>query len=639
MSGQEQTRAEEIVRALASASAAVRLYPPTSDIPAQTIERVVRVSEAVTVASRGPVRFVIEPKAFRLGDQLIGEGQSQVAGLAETLYAHQIGQLIVAPGLTTEEANAFVRCVGSDPSAVREEGGLRAVIVKAGVSHLAVIEMTLRTATEEGLAGLDLTSAPLDAIGPAVVRAAAAWARSASAGEGRDEVAEVVGGLESAARELASERVAQALLQLDEQTRAAVLAAAVRPDASGKPMEGALAVIAGMRPATLARLMTLAATRTGSDPSSIMGKLELGPDAMRALQLLLRPSPKTEDESGVPGQVDAPALAHEAIAESDEDEAAMATTLLTRDPSREAVRALATTLCLVDRGATPEAVDAIGDALPGALAAGAYSLIRTALAQIATLADRADLEDAVGRARRALTQPQPLVDGLLTLDGADQARDAAAVLSVAGVPGAEAAVRAWIDAPEPRRRYIEVAGRAMPEQFIAAAGRAIRDAEPSTACDLVSLLGRLGDRRAVSVLSPALDHYSPDVRAAAIASLALVDTDDAWAAIGSTLTHPEEATALAALAVIRASGRRRAVPAMLAVLQLRTPGTRNQALKREIIEDVRRMNAAEAIPVLKQIASRRMALRRGPRELRDAARRAVADLLAAQQADGEKVES
>jgi hypothetical protein len=94
---------------------------------------------------------------------------------------------------------------------------------------------------------------------------------------------------------------------------------------------------------------------------------------------------------------------------------------------------------------------------------------------------------------------------------------------------------------------------------------------------------------------------------------------------------------MAALAAIRQAGRRRAVPAMLAVLQLHSGGTRNHELKVEIIEDVRRMGATESLPVLKKIASRRLAFGRKVRELRDLAKVAVADLQAAQKAEGEKV--
>jgi HEAT repeat protein len=637
MSGQVDTRAEEVVRALAAAAAAVRLYPPTSEIPAQTLARFVGVAEAATSAAKGPIRFVVEPKNFKLGDQIVAEGQAQVSGLAELLYSHQAGQLIIAPGLTTDEAGAFLVCAGSDPSAVREEGGLRNVIVAAGVTHLAIIEVTLRASTEEGLAGIDLTSAPLDDIGPAVLRAAAGWARSAATGEGHDEVGEVIAGLESATRELAAERVAAALLQLDEQTRGAVLAAAIRQDSSGATMDGMLSVIAGMKPSTLARLLTLAASRTGSDPHSMMAKLTLPPEAMRALELLLRPSPRTESESGVPPTIDAAAIAGDATAESDEDERSLEEAKRTLGKSAAAPRALLTTMRIVERSPEPASLDALSEALPSAIAAGAFGVARAALGIVDGLSERPDLDTSVARARHAFSQPDALAEGALAIVDVSQVRDAAAVLGSAGLTGAEALVRAWVAAGEAQRGVLDQVARAMPEQIIATAGRKLRSGDPAEARDLTVMLGRLGDRRAVSVLSQALDHDSHEVRAAAIVALAALDTDEAWAAVVATLTHPNQATAMAALAAIRQAGRRRAVPAMLAVLQLHSGGTRNHELKVEIIEDVRRMGATESLPVLKKIASRRLAFGRKVRELRDLAKVAVADLQAAQKAEGEKV--
>jgi HEAT repeat protein len=636
MGAQADIRAEEIVRALAAAAAAVRLYPPTSEIPAQTIERVVRVSEAVTAAAKSPIRFAVEPKGFKLGDQLLGEGQAQVVGLAETLYAHQVGQIIVAPGLTAEETGAFLRCCGSDPSAVREEGGLRHVMVAANVNHIAVIELTLRASTEDGLAGLDLTSAPLEVIGPAVLRSAADWARSAASGEGRDELAEVIGGLESAARELAMERVAQALLQLDEQTRGAVLAAAVRQDASGQSMNGMLSVIGNMRPAQLARLLVLAAGRTGDDPHSLMRKLELPPEAMRALELMLRPSPRSEAESGVPGSVDVEAIAGEAL-ESEEDEEGLASSKRTLSPDWSAVRALVTTSRILERSPTPESVDAVGESLPGAVAAGAFGTAQAALAMLERMPHDPGIDTAVARAKHMLADPDALARGAAELTDKAAARDAAAVFSAAGVMGSDAVLDVWLKAGEANRDALEQVARAIPEQIVSASGRRIRSGDPGAVREIVTLLGRLGDRRAVPSLSQALDHESPDVRAAAIAAMAVIDTEESWAAIVSSLTHPDEQTALQALAAVRKAGRRRAAPAMIAVLQLHAAGTRNHELKREIIEDVRTMRATEAIPVLRKIAGRMFVWGRKARELRDAARHAVADLASDQRTDGEKV--
>jgi hypothetical protein len=107
--------------------------------------------------------------------------------------------------------------------------------------------------------------------------------------------------------------------------------------------------------------------------------------------------------------------------------------------------------------------------------------------------------------------------------------------------------------------------------------------------------------------------------------------------VGERADHPHGDTARQALAAIRTAGRRRAAPAMIAVLQLHSSGTRNHELKREIIEDMRTMGADEALPALRKIAGRAFAFGRKARELRDAARRAVAELQSGQRTDGEKV--
>jgi hypothetical protein len=622
---QAQIRADEVVRSMAAAAAAVRLYPPTSEIPTQAVARFVSITKSLT-SQLGPVRFVVEPKAFKWGDEVIGENQAYVVALAESLYAHQIGQLIVAPGVDAEEAVAFLRCVGSDPAATREEGGLRAVAVASGVSHLAVIELTLRASTEEGLAGLDLTSAPLDAIGPAVVKSAADWARSAASGEGSDELAETIGGLEAATREMATERIAQALLQLDEKTRAAVLAAALRQDSAGKTMEGMLAVIAGMKPATLARLLTLSAGRTGTDPQSLLPKLELPPEAMRAIELMLRPSPRTESDCGVPSSPDTGGMAAEAMAENEEDDLAIRQAVASVDRHAAATRALSTTLALARRADDPETLAALGDAAAKGLAVGAFPMVREALRLLDEVAPGPEIDVVLTRARQAIAQPEALAEGLARLFEVPQARDAGFIVANAGPPGADALLAELIGATDSRRPALVETARVAPEHVVSAAGRRLRTAGPAEAKTLVALLSDLGDRRAVGALAQALDSGSPEVRTAAIAGLATLDTADAWSSIVSCLTHPDESTARFALSAIRSAGRRQAVPAMLAVLQLKSSGSRNQSLKREIISDMAALGATEALPTLKRMASRRIVFGRGNRELRDVARSAVTDL-------------
>lgn len=621
MSDRAQIRPEEMVRALGAAAAAMRLYPPTSEIPAQAVAHAVQVTVEVT-AQGGPARFTVEPKAFKYGDQLIGENVAQVSTFAEALYAHQVGQLIVAPGLTELEVTLFLRCASAEPAAVREEGGLRSVLVSAGISHLAVIELTLRASTEEGLAGIDLTSMPLDVIGPAVVRAAADWARSAAGGEGRDQVADRVGSLESAARDLAAGRITEAMARLDEQTRSAVLAAALRKDANGNDMSGMLSVIAGMKPATLARLLTLAASRMGTDPASVLGRLELPPEAARAVMLLLRPSPRTEADSGVPQRIDAVELASTATDEGEDDEERMRSRVAASSPALAAGRALATALALAGERRGVGTVEAVGDALGSALASGAFAEVASAVTLLSEASQDPALELPVRKARLALSDADVLARACARIRDAATAEGAGPVFAAAGAPGAEALLSASAAAVGTPRQALEITLRLDADHVLVVAGRRVRSGEVAEACDVIGLLGRVGDRRAAPVLAQGLENRAADVRAAAVEALAKMDTNDSWRVVAGALHHHDEETARRALYEVRMAGARSAIPDLIAALA--SPrSSRSWGFKREAVDCLKELHAVEAVPALRREAGHIFAFTAKRRMLRQAAREAL----------------
>ena len=136
-------RAEEALRLLATAAGAARLYPPASTLPAEAIARFTeRTNEAMSTA--GPMRYLIDPHSFRIGDAELAPGNSQVVTLAESLHALQVGQLVIVPGVTPEESAAFAAMTNADPAKIRALGGPRAALAAAGVTHIAVIEVSLR---------------------------------------------------------------------------------------------------------------------------------------------------------------------------------------------------------------------------------------------------------------------------------------------------------------------------------------------------------------------------------------------------------------------------------------------------------------------------------------------------------------
>src|SRR5665648_712642 len=120
-------RAEELLRLLAAASSAVRLYPPSSPMRTEAVERFVSASNDSSAAY--PVQVRVDRGKFWLGETPIGEAQSQIAALSEILHSLQVGQLIVAPGVRDAEAAAFLQILGSDAKAVRAGGGMRAALL------------------------------------------------------------------------------------------------------------------------------------------------------------------------------------------------------------------------------------------------------------------------------------------------------------------------------------------------------------------------------------------------------------------------------------------------------------------------------------------------------------------------------
>ncbi|MHB8762233.1 MAG: hypothetical protein ACYC6J_07640, partial [Coriobacteriia bacterium] len=248
--GNLSAQAENLLRLLAAAVNAVRLYPPTSPIRTEAIVNFTREVNAAT-ATFGPMQFHVDRQRFVVAGTAIGEALPQVSALAEALHALQVGQLIIAPGLNEREVARFLDVIGGDAAAVRASGGARAAVLDASVANIALIEVSLRASAEEGVLGLDLTAAPLEDIAMELRATVERWGREE---HGDDLVAESIGRLEPAARDLAMRRCAEALLLLDEATRLQMISSAL-PGETHPAMDGMLSVVARMPPAALARLL------------------------------------------------------------------------------------------------------------------------------------------------------------------------------------------------------------------------------------------------------------------------------------------------------------------------------------------------------------------------------------------------
>lgn len=615
-------RAEEALKLLAAAVGAARLYPPASALPQEAAEKFTARANEITAS--GPLRYSVDRHGFRIGDAEVAAGQTPAVALAESLHALQVGQIVIVPGVAVAETQAFVALANTDPSGARALGGARAVLVAGGVTHIAVIEVSLRASEEGGLLGVDLATAPLDEIATEVAAAAERRAAEASAGQAGDEMAEAIGRLEDATRELAMERVAAALMRLDETTRIRVLGMSLTADTGGARMEGMLAVVARMKPAALARLLTITAAQAGTEPNRLAGALTLPPETAKLLAILLEPRPSGEPDFGLPDSVQAANIAREMATEEDSSE--LERQVAIASPSLTSGRALATATAVSRGHADAEAVRAIAEVMPRAAGDGAFSTVREALRRLDEIATDPSLTDAVATARLSLADPKVLSDVCRAPVTDADAAIAGEILHAAGTAGAEALLDCYVRTTEPTRSLLRPVLRGMSEGVLGVARQRLRSADTHFAVAILRTLPALGDKRAVPVIAEAVDHLDEQVRFAAVTALASMAVPEASAALIRALNNREPETQRF---VVREIGRARvaaAVPALSRALEDINVFSRTYETRKDIIRALELISTPEAEKALRGFATRTIGLGRKSRELRAQAKRAADEL-------------
>jgi hypothetical protein len=621
--GSPAVRAEELLRLLAGAVTAARLYPATSPLRQQAVGRFADFARAHT-GTAGPLQFAVDRSRFIVAETAIGEASTQIAALAEALHALQVGRLIIAPGVSETEVGALLEILGAEARTVRASGGIRRALLEAGVSNIAVVEVSLRASTEDGLLGVDLTSAALDDLGGEVAAAASAWAADARAGaQAVDQVAEAVGRLESAARDLAMQRCAESLL--DEETRLAVMGAAMLTDGGGQRMDGMLDVIAKMSPASLARLLKLVATQTGAETSDVFASLDLPEGLAREVAALLSPGAQSQRSRGVPEDPEVDAMAG-IVAASDEDDEAHIRELISAAPSSAAARALATTVEVTRERRSEDAVQALTEALPMAADYGAFDEIGMAAELLTELSSEPGIAEAVSVAKRALTQPEILKGAVSRMATDPSAIAPRSLLEAAGPAGAETLIEAYLEAPEHMRANLTPVVGSMIESVTPVAGRIMRSGEVGAAIAVVGLLGALHMRRVIPTIALALDHLDNQVRKAAIVTIADADGSERAPLLQRALGHWDPETRRLAAREIGRARVSDAVPALLKIVAEVSVFERNYELKKEVLQSLAALQSPEAEPTLRRLANRPFVLGKKNRELRYLAQRALGSM-------------
>ncbi|MFU8890439.1 MAG: HEAT repeat domain-containing protein [Anaerosomatales bacterium] len=633
MESRDYPKVEEMLRLLASAVTAARLYPPSSELPQQALERFVERTNQIT-HELGTLRLLVDPHAFRMGETPLSDHHQQTIGLAESLHAMQVGQLVVAPCLQSPEAAAFLSVAARDPREVRADGGPRAALTAAGANSIAVIEVSLRSSNEQGLLGVDLINAPLAEVAEETLAAATRWYAAAGTAEAFDEVAGAIGQLEQATRDLAASRIADAMMRLTEEERVRILLCAMAADAARRPMRGMLDVISRMSPATIARLLTVASARCGARPEMLAIPLDLPPEAAEEIAALLAPSPRTEAECGVPADADAAQTAADALRPGGEADLER---LMHESGQTRAGKALVTTIAVVREHPEADSIRALGDALAPAARSGALATVREALRTIDAIATDPVLAAEAELARVGLGDPEVLAEVCRRVATDADAAIAGELLFSAGGVGADVLLTHYASAGTASRSLLRPALRGMSELVVGVASRRLRSDDSATTLAILSALPDLGEHQVLPVVSAALEHLDIDIRRRAVTTLADMNGPESRRALAKSLGHWDPETRRWAIGEVGRVQAAEAIPSLVRILEDINVLERNHELKKEVIKCLEAIGSRDAVPVLDRWSRRRFIFGRKNKELRFLARRAVERLAANEESPKESM--
>jgi hypothetical protein len=390
-------------------------------------------------------------------------------------------------------------------------------------------------------------------------------------------------------------------------------------------MDSILSTIAHMKPASLARLLRLAAAYVDTEPGRLASALPLSPNLLRLLDQYLLPETDVAPAEEMSASQNAAWLA-EALTDSDDSDETERQIRLA-DPALSSARALATAVSVSQSNPDVESVQTISDVLPQAAADGAFTTVRVALRRLDEIGADPQFRDGVAEAQLGLATPEVLAAVCKAPKNDADAAIAGEILQAAGAAGAEALLSCYIRSTPERQSLMRPVMRTMSGPVIGVARDNLRAAEPGAAAAIVRSLSALGDRRAVPVVSEMVDHLDEAVRFAAIKSLASMGSPEAAGALARALNHREPETQRYAVREIGSARIASAVPALSRALEDVNVFSRTYETRKEIVHALELIGTVEAEKALRSYAQHTIRLSRKTRELRKRAI-AVADSLA-----------
>jgi HEAT repeat protein len=641
---------DALVRGITAAAKTLRLYPPSSPIPKQSVESA-SASLAAFLEAEPVLSLAVARDGFSYAGEPVSANAPGVGDLADAMRAHGVAEVDFTPGCSTDELLAFLAAVMEKPKDLRERGGLGATLTANGIEHIRTAEVSLT------VIGLD--EVPIGADAEAFLQDLAGdsgklgmWLSVAAKGDpttmaaGLADLAQAAGpgGVARLQDSLATAFNAQ-----DADVRDSLLGMALEPGEARQLIGGMLdrvatpeiagALCSGVFGKNMLSMSTaLAKLPLSSRAADIMAQVKdilptLGHSA-KELDFLHHMVDIRESETPEAPLLDAQPVYRKVAELTKVDDATMATARRGIDESTAHINhaSVTTMLTLLDQQERPElyfrTLDSLARSVPSLIEQGDLTVAARVLAEISAREGRT-------------VQPWPELTERLraAMNDATSHRSMKALLAaVASNPtavgeareimqhAAESAHAAFIDEalalkPDGLDIAQQVVGRRMVDLLAAAASRA----QWFQVAPLVAHLAREGDARSIAAIESMARRGDEQSRRETASGLAAAGGPAAVRVLTQLLKDPSVEVAMIAargLAKVNLPGAAAALGDALATLDV---DTKDYPLAREIVLALAKAQDPAAGPVLEKIAGRRAFIKRGHfADLNELARQALA---------------
>ncbi|HEY3317035.1 MAG TPA: HEAT repeat domain-containing protein [Coriobacteriia bacterium] len=148
---------EATVRGVASAVRALRLYPPTSPIPRQSVDAAMSSLRAF-LDTQPALSLDVAREGFTCRGTALSASIGGGSELADMLRSHGVAQAVFMPGCSTDDLLGFLGVIMRAPETVHTEGGIASSLAASGVGGIRVVTVSLSVAgqAEEPADGQDV---------------------------------------------------------------------------------------------------------------------------------------------------------------------------------------------------------------------------------------------------------------------------------------------------------------------------------------------------------------------------------------------------------------------------------------------------------------------------------------------------